>query len=187
MSDLFFLFVICASLQVNVSDCLPLYKFVFNYVICVRLSSIHVYLCFQHVESVWSTWMTSCVQLRKSNSWTFRTGILRGEWRPTTHVKKEKKKGMFKICSKSMCTHNKGANEQTLKTELRNTVCHSCLLNSYLLFLVSSSLCLLHFLHLSFSDKMFSTIVLPTFFVTNNYNSYFLLTQNGTKYKTYLW
>ena len=61
----------------------------------------------------------------KSNTWTFRTGILEGGWRLATHDRKEKKKGLVKICSKSMCTHNKGANEQTLKTELPKF--HKCL------------------------------------------------------------
>ena len=40
-------------------------------------------------------------------------------WRIIAQVRKDKKKGKTKFCSKTMCTHNKWANEQTLITELR--------------------------------------------------------------------
>ena len=39
-------------------------------------------------------------------------------WRITARGRKGNKEGEDKICSKTMCTHSKWANEQTLKTEL---------------------------------------------------------------------
>ena len=44
------------------------------------------------------------------------------EWSITVQVRMLKKKGMLKFRSKTMCTHSKWANEQTLKTELHITL-----------------------------------------------------------------
>ena len=51
-------------------------------------------------------------------SYSFRTGILVKGWRIIVRVRKIKKKGKTKFCSKTMCTFSKWANKQTLKTEL---------------------------------------------------------------------
>ena len=50
------------------------------------------------------------MHFEKKGGLSIRTGISVKGWRITARVRKEKKKGKTKFCSKTICTHSKWAN-----------------------------------------------------------------------------
>ena len=77
-----------------------------------------MYLFVQPAAQNTSTWMKSSVHFRISEGKSFGNVILEGGWRSILSERRIKKKGMAKYASKSICTHSKGANKQSIQTEL---------------------------------------------------------------------
>ena len=123
-----------------------------------NFSSILVCQNLQHAQLFCSTWMTSYVHIRKRGGQSTGTGILVKGWRITARVRRRKKKG------KTMCTHSKWANEQTLYTFFKHLSFFTFLFLKFFCERQSSACSLTNFNRFCFDCHYF----INNYFVNNN-------------------